>query len=151
MEAGASVLVPGGKSGKTFKSQSQSGIMPREPYWPVCVGQKYDQEITVSKLLKLTDEKNFAAHKEIVAAHGFKLDVRRAKIGASKHVRVRPWFARWQTQGVLVVVDEQITAGVLEDLLEVGGRYKGLGDYRPSAPKSPGPHGTFTAVIKRLS
>ena len=150
MEAGASVLVPGGKSGKTFKAQSQSGIMPREPYWPVFVGQKYDKEIPVDRVLKLMNEKDFEIHKQVAIDHGFKLDVRRAKIGASKHVRVRPWFQRWSIKGVLVVIDEQISESVMVDLLEIGGKFKGLGDYRPSSPKSPGPHGTFRAEIQRV-
>ena len=38
MEGGAMVLVPGGKSGKTFKAQTQSGMMSVAPFWPLTIG-----------------------------------------------------------------------------------------------------------------
>ncbi len=37
MEAGAQVPVPGGKHGKTFKSQTQSGMAVRGIGWPLLV------------------------------------------------------------------------------------------------------------------
>ena len=45
------------------------------------------------------------------------------------------------------MIDDQITTDVLRSILEYAGRYKGLGDWRPSS-KTPGPYGTFTAEIK---
>lgn len=146
MEGGAMVPVPGGKNGKTFKAQTQSGIQPLAPSWPILVESK---EVPVAKLLKLTAQKDFTAHKQAALDHGFELFIKRAKIGSSKHVRVRPQFQRWTVRGELVVSDEQITQSIFEDILEMAGKYKGLGDWRPSSPKAPGFRGMFTAAIKR--
>lgn len=146
MEGGAMVPVPGGKNGKTFKSQSQSGMMTGEPVWPLLVNGK---TISAKDLLALQKENSFAAHKDFCEKAGFMLFVKRAKIGASKHIRVRPRFDRWATRGTIVVWDEQITEGVLKDILEYAGKYKGLGDWRPGG-KTPGPHGMFSAEVRVL-
>lgn len=145
MEGGAMVPVPGGKNGKTFKAQTQSGIQPLAPSWPILVAGK---TIPVVKLLKLVGNGDFEVHKKYAADHQFELFIKRAKIGASKHVRVRPQFQNWQCEGQLVVSDEQITIGILRDILEMAGRYKGLGDWRPSS-KTPGFRGMFTAEVKK--
>jgi hypothetical protein len=147
MEAGASVLVPGGRSGKTFKSQTQSGILMSDVYWPLLVGGK---TIAYEPLKRLLGEKDFEKHKAEVKSLGFELFIKRAKIGSSKHVRVRPRFEKWGTIGELTVVDEQITTSVLTDIAEIGGHYKGLGDWRPSSPKKPGSFGMFTATITEI-
>lgn len=147
MEGAAMVLVPGGKSGKTFKAQSQSGIMPRSVGWELLVG---GQAIDTSPIDKLMSEKDFAKHEEAARKMGFLLFKKRAKIGQSKHVRVRPLFDQWSASGELLVVDEQITDAVLIDILEMAGKYKGLGDWRPSS-KTPGTFGMFTAAVKKLN
>lgn len=140
----ASVLVPGAKNGKTFKAQSQSGIIPRGVGWPLLVNGKTVPYAPVAELLKVKD---FAAHKERVLGLGFSLFVKRVRIGASKHVRVRPRFDTWGAKGQLVVKDDQITEDVLRDFFAVAGSYKGLCDWRPASPKSPGSYGTFTATV----
>ena len=147
MEGAAMVLVPGGKSGKTFKAQSQSGIMPRATGWDLMIGGK---RIDTAPLSNLMSENDFAKHEEAARATGFTLFKKRAKIGQSKHVRVRPRFDQWSAGGELVVVDEQITDSVLSDILEMAGKYKGLGDWRPSS-KTPGTFGMFTATVKRMN
>lgn len=146
MEAGAMVVVPGGKSGKTFKSQTQSGIMPTEIGWPLLVDKK---SVPYAPLGKLVGQKDFAKHKECALASGFELFLKRAKIGQSKHVRVRPKFDKWAAIGELVVTDEQITTSVLADIFDCGGRYKGLGDWRPGG-KTPGSFGTYEAEVKEI-
>lgn len=147
MEGGAMVLVPGGRSGKTFKAQSQSGILPRALGWPLLVSGKTIDAAPVNRLLR---EKDFAVHKTTVEAMGFELFVKRVRIGSSKHIRVRPRFHAWTASGELVVGDEQITTDVLTDILERAGQYKGLGDWRPSSPKAPGIFGTFTSSIEAV-
>jgi hypothetical protein len=144
MEGGAGVTVPGGRSGKTFKAQSQSGIQPREVGWPLLIGGKPVSTAPIEELVRVAD---FEAHKAAVKQLGFSLFVKRARIGQSKHIRVRPRFETWAAAGELVVTDEQITAAVLADILEVAGKYKGLGDWRPSS-KTPGTFGMFEASIK---
>lgn len=146
MEGGAMVPVPGGKNGKTFKAQSQSGMMTGEPQWPLLVGGK---TVPIKPLMDLNGESVFAKHKEAAQEAGFMLFVKRAKIGAAKHVRVRPRFDAWSATGTVVVWDDQITQGVLQDILDYAGNYKGLGDWRPGC-RTPGPHGMFSATVKAV-
>jgi hypothetical protein len=144
MEGGAMVPVPGGKMGKTFKAQTQSGMMSVEPCWPLLVGGR---EIAWADIERLKDEQDFERHKEAVRALGFGLLVKRAKIGTSKHIRVRPEFpAEWQLRGHIAVWDEQITKDALQTILDFAGRYKGLGDWRPGG-RTPGPFGTYEARV----
>ena len=145
MEGGAMVPVPGGKNGKTFKSQTQSGMMSVEPFWALLVNGK---PVAWSAVEALKNVDSFAEHKAKTRALGFDLLVKRAAVGASKHVRVRPQFAAgWQAVGSIAVWDEQITDRALADIFEYAGQYKGLCDWRPGAPKKPGPYGTFEATI----
>lgn len=146
MEAGAMVPIPGAKNGKTFKAQTQSGILPGAVAWPLLIDGK---SVPVAKILKLVGEKDFTKHKETAVSHGFSLFLKRAKIGQSKHIRVRPKFERWQLSGDLTVTDEQITTEVLSDIVEMGGTYKGLGDWRPGG-KTPGSFGMFEGKAEEL-
>lgn len=146
MEGGAMVPVPGGKNGKTFKSQSQSGMMTGEAAWPLFVNGK---TVAADDVLKLRAADDFKKHRETCAKFGFSLFVKRAKIGTSKHIRVRPRFDNWSSKGTVVVWDDQITEGVLSDILTYAGNYKGLGDWRPGG-KTPGPHGMFEATVKAV-
>lgn len=145
MEAGASV--PTGVKQKTFKSQTQSGIMPTSIGWPVFVNGK---PLSFAPFSALMNEKSFERHKEVAKAHGFELFLKRAKIGASKHVRVRPRFDRWATVGELIVTDEAITTKVLQTIFDYAGRYKGLGDWRPGG-KTPGSFGMFEARVSPVN
>jgi hypothetical protein len=146
MEGGAMVPVPGGKMGKTFKSQSQSGMMSVEPSWPLTID---GGPIKWSALEALRNVEKFTDHKTAAHDLGFELLVKRAAVGSSKHIRVRPQFAAgWQASGSIVVWDEQITEEALRDIFTYAGQYKGLGDWRPGAPKKPGPYGTFEAEIR---
>lgn len=146
MEGGAMVPVPGGKSGKTFKSQTQSGMMSVEPFWLLSIDGALIQWTDIEVLQA---EDSFKAHRETARGLGFDLMVKRAKIGSSKHVRVRPEFAAgWKASGTLAVWDEQITEVTLGQILEYSGQYKGLGDWRPGG-KTPGPYGMFEASIKK--
>lgn len=145
MEGGAMVPVPGGRSGKTFKSQTQSGMMCAEASWPLMTRDGII--VTWSDVDQLKNESDFSSCRDKVRALGFDLLVKRAKIGTSKHIRVRPEFAAgWSISGHLNVWDEQITEQVLKDILDYAGQYKGLGDWRPGG-KTPGPYGMFEAVI----
>lgn len=148
MDGGVMVPVPGGKSGKTFKAQTMSGILPGAAGWPLLVEGK---PIPVAKLLKLNGVADFAKHQDTALAHGFSLYLKRAKIGQAKHIRVRPRFEKWSIVVIVMVNDDQITTQVLSDIAEMAGKFKGLGDWRPGAPKSPGPFGMFVATVKQIS
>lgn len=146
MEGGAMVPVPGGKSGKTFKSQSQSGMMCLDSDWKMQVSGEL---VEIAKLHALLQEDDFEKHQEVARNLGFELHVKRAKVGTSKHIRVRPMFRDWQCSGVIVVKDEQITESVLRDILSYAGTYKGLGDWRPGS-KTPGAFGMFDVDLQAI-
>lgn len=144
MEGGAMVLVPGAKNSKTFKAQTQSGMQIGEPFWKLkCNGSGNIPMGPINALLK---QNEFTANRTAVTDLGFLLFVKRAKIGQSKHVRVRPRFDTWSCSGTINVMDEKITQRVLQDVLTYGGQYKGLGDWRPGG-RTPGWFGTFTASV----
>lgn len=143
MEAGA--MVPTGQGKKTFKSQSQSGISPLDNFKFLLDGE----EVPFSPIEDLKNERDFDTHQEIVKDLGFTLFTLRAKVGTSKHVRVRPRFAKWSCVGELYVIDEMITHTVLQTILSYAGKYKGLCDWRPGCA-TPGVFGTFNAEVKRI-
>lgn len=144
MEGGAMVPVPGGKNGKTFKSQSQSGMMSVDQVWPLTIGGNAIKWAAVESMKRVD---SFPDHLNAVRDMGFDLLVKRAKIGTSKHIRVRPIFRTWEIAGSIAVWDEQIDLKALTSILEFSGQYKGLGDWRPGG-KTPGPYGTFTVEIE---
>lgn len=146
MEGGAQVPVPGAKHGKTFKAQTQSGMLVVEEYWPLLVRGKL---VAVDRILELTNEPDFSVHYETAAKAGFSLLVKRAKIGSSKHVRVRPRFTAWSATGTLQVWDDQLNRASLVDILRLAGQNKGLGDWRPSS-RTPGPFGRFEAKLTEV-
>jgi len=147
MGGAVTVLIPGGKNGKTFKAESQSGIIPGSFGWPLLINGKAIAYAPIAELLKVKD---FAEHQKRVEKWGFSLFMKRAKIGQSKHVRVRPRFETWATRGRLKVTNDMITDEVLAAFLERAGADKGLGDWRPGSPKAPGPYGMFTAKVARV-
>lgn len=135
---------PTGKGQTTFKAQTQSGIVVDQASWPITVAGK---DVPYGSIKDLIGDADFEIHEATVASLGFALFVKRAKIGMAKHVRVRPRFDEWGCQGTMTVFDDQITKGVLTDILRFAGAYAGLGDWRPSSPKSPGPFGKFTVQV----
>ena len=146
MQGGAAVST--GKGPKTFKAQTQSGMRFLDEAWPMLVKGK---KVPVSPIHALIKERDFEVHLSTVRNLGFSLDVRRAPVGTAKHVRVRPKFPpNWTATGRVAVFDDQLTAKVLTEIIEYAGLYKGIGDWRPSSPKSPGPYGTFKANVKEI-
>jgi hypothetical protein len=143
MGGGALVPVPGGRRGKTFKSQSQSGLLIPEYHWPIYVDGK---TISMADINVLKEVESFQDHEAMVKDLGFELFVKRAKIGNSKHVRVRPRFDKWAISGTIMIIDSQITTELLLSILEVAGNQKGLGDWRPGA-KAPGSFGMFESKL----
>lgn len=144
-EGGTFVTVPGGRSGKTFKAQTQSGMLVAGPYAPVLVDGR---AIDVAPLLALAGaDLPFTEHQQKAKASRFVLHVKRARIKQQKHVRVRPIIDRWSIQVPVHVWDEQITTEVLQQVATYAGRYKGIGDWRPGSP-SPGSFGMFNATVR---
>ena len=90
----------------------------------------------------------YAEQAKAVLDLGFRLLAKRASVGQSKHVRVRPLFSDWSVEGQILVVDDTITKDCVERIFETAGLRIGLCDWRPDAPKSPGPYGRFRVTIK---
>ncbi|MFH1603653.1 MAG: hypothetical protein ABIH03_07080 [Pseudomonadota bacterium] len=97
------------------------------------------QQLLVAKIDAIAG--TFSEHLAAVRQLGFELLVKRARIGNSKHVRVRPMFTDWAVAGELTVVDQQITTDVLREIWLIAGLRIGLCDWRPDSPQSPGPYG----------
>lgn len=143
MKAGSRVPIPGGKFSKTFKEDTMAGMAIVEEHCQFLVSGK---EIAREQIEAFQLENDFAKHRTMAEALGFALHVKRAQVGTSKHVRVRPRFDKWSVIGTLDVWDEKL-AKSLPEILAVAGAQVGLGDWRPSS-KKPGPYGRFTHTLE---
>jgi hypothetical protein len=145
-EGGAKV--PTGKRSETYKKQSQSGLVLDDFAWPLLVD---GETVSIKDVKSLYGEMEFIDHIRCAEDHGFELFVKRVKIGSAKHVRVRPLFRKWSSNGTITVLDEEmsgITKDVLQKILDMAGSQCGLCDWRPSSPRASGPYGRFTATVK---
>jgi len=146
-EGAAKVLT--GKGKETYKKQSQAGIMIDQQQWTLYVN---GAEVPIDPFQGLIGNNTFTDHLDMAEENGFELLVKRAKIGRSKHIRVRPLFREWVLDGSLTVIDHEIS-GITEDVLRIimnqAGAMCGLGDWRPSSPNS-GTFGKFEPVIKAM-
>lgn len=140
-DGGKKCPAPTGKG--SMKAQTQSGILCNEINWPLTVGWKH---INYDAIKPLLHEQDFDAHMAATEALGFELLVKRARVGTSKHVRVRPRFRNWSATGTVTVFDAQISADMLRTLLAFAGRYAGIGDWRPGSP-TPGQFGMFSSEV----
>lgn len=141
------VKCPTGAGKGTFKSQSQSGLMVDQSSWPLLVNGK---EVPYSEIYAQKENNDFQEHEALAQRLGFELFTKRAVIGSSKHVRVRPRFNNWSASGTITVLDAQITTQVLTNILTFGGMYAGLCDWRPSSKRAPGSFGKFSVGIKEI-
>lgn len=136
-----------GKGQETYQRYTQSGIIVDQSSWPILVGGK---EIPYTPIKELIGNSDFESHQACVQELGFELFVKRAKIGTAKHVRVRPRFDSWSVSGSITVLEDKLTTDVLSNILTFAGVYSGLGDWRPSSPKSPGAFGKFSVELKEI-
>jgi hypothetical protein len=147
-EGGAKVLT--GKGKETYKKQTQAGIMIDQQQWTLYVNGK---EIPVTPFKELIGNNTFTDHLEIAEEYDFELLVKRAAVGQSKHIRVRPLFRNWQIVGSLTVIDKEtsgITESILRTVLNQAGALVGLGDWRPGSPRKSGTFGRFEPIIERM-
>jgi hypothetical protein len=105
--------------------------------------------IAVAKVTEMED-KSFVEQCTAVRILGFSLFVKRAKVGAAKHVRVRPRFEKWELRGTVEVIAKEIQEIHLRQMFEIAGFYKGLCDWRPGSQKAPGRFGRYTPELKRV-
>lgn len=145
-EGGA--LVGTGNKNSTFKAATQTGMRVLEIGWPIYT--RVGKLITCERLPGLMKEPDFAVHKQVAGEMGCPLFVKRARVGQSKHIRVRPMIEMgWTAEGTMAVTDERIKKDVLTEILFQCGVYRGLCDWRPGS-KTPGPYGTFSVEVKAL-
>lgn len=144
--AGAQIVM---KKQKTFKEASQSGLLIDSEFMEFrCNGEQIP--IAAFDWLKAATEEPTDFSHEVAAAkkHGFRLFTKRAKVGQSKHIRVRPRFDSWTVTGSLEVYAPEITFSVLEQMFSIAGR-GGLCDWRPNC-RTPGPYGMYEAKLMKL-
>lgn len=149
-EGGAKVPTGNTRGDKTFKKLSQSGIVLDAPEFEF---RNNGKQISTAPIRDLIGETDFFRHMEVAESLGFELLVKRAKIQMSKHVRVRPLFRNWTVSGTITVLDEDmfgLTKDVLQMIFDQAGAFVGLGDWRPSSPKSPGFYGKFMANLEEI-
>lgn len=146
LRAAVQVPIPGNRMRKTFKSEVMSEMVCDAPLFPLAASGK---KIDMKKVEKLMGVKEYAAHQTEVATMGFALFAKRARVGTSKHIRVRPKLDAWALSGTVTVWDDKL-AKALPEIFEIAGRKIGLGDWNPGG-KTPGPYGRFTADIKEVS
>jgi hypothetical protein len=144
-DGGKKCPAPTGKG--SLKSQTQSGILVNEIGWPLMVNGSVIPWAPIEAMLNETE---FEKHEQLAEQLGFTLFTKRARIGQSKHVRVRPRFDSWSASGTITVLDVQLTEQVLKNVLTHAGFYCGLMDWRPGSPTSPGQFGRFTATLKEI-
>jgi len=130
------------KKQKTYKEITQSGLLIPTEYLEFRCGGK---QIAIKDVLAVR-AKPFTAHTSAVQKLGFKLFIKRARVGQSKHVRVRPRFDDWSISGRIHILAQEITFEVLTQLFDLAGRI-GLCDWRPGC-KTPGPYGMFEAKLQ---
>ena len=143
---GATFVTVSGK--KTFKAQSQSGILVNELSWPIT--NNHGEQIEWEPIADLANEDDFEKHIEFAESKGFELFEKTVRVNQSKHIRVRPRFEKWTASGSITVFDEMITKEVLQMIFDAAGAFCGLCDWRPKSPKSPGPFGRFQATITEV-
>lgn len=129
------------KKQKTYKELTQSGLAIMSEYCRFMVGGK---PLPLSKIQALRGL-SFAEQSKAVQKMGFSLYAKRAKVGQSKHIRVRPRFDDWSVEGQIHVMSPDISEETLRTIFDIAGRC-GLGDWRPAC-KTPGPFGMFVAQL----
>lgn len=140
---GAKIII---KGAKTFKEMTQAAIYPHSEYFDFRLHD--GREVLWADIQALKDlsfKEQYDATRDRL---GFWLFAKRAKVGASKHIRVRPRFkAGWTVSGKITVADDLLTDDALERIFEKAGN-GGLFDWRPQG-KTPGVWGRYRAKLKK--
>lgn len=139
-QAGAKMTL---KRQTTFKAITQSGLLMTDENLEFTNG---GEQISVLKFVEMRGEK-FTDQKKAVEKAGFDLLIKRAKVGTSKHVRVRPMFRSWAVSGEVKILTPDITFDSLQTLFQLAGDV-GLCDWRPGC-KTPGRYGMFEAMVTK--
>lgn len=131
--------------GRTMKRSAAAGLFIPDEFLTLLVDGK---EIDGSQFFDKLDESDFDGYRARCSKLGFELWAKRAKVGQSKHIRVRPRFNSWAVRGRIETILPEFTEEIVGQLFDITGKRIGLGDWRVGSPKSPGPFGQFAAKIK---
>ena len=134
------------KKQKTFKEISQSGMGILAEYLEFRCGAD-NHQVAIADVLAVADA-TFVEQADMARELGFRLFIKRAKIGTSKHVRVRPRFDQWTARGEVVTTKQELTFDAVSKLFELAGSV-GLCDWRPGC-KTPGSFGMFTSQLREV-
>ena len=144
-QAGAQIPLPKGKNGKTLKEATQACMYIAEEY---CRFHSDGKLIDINAIHQMRlDNMPFTEQADAARGLGFRLFLKRAKIGQAKHVRCRPRFDNWSVSGLINVVKPEIIGKeIIQQLFDIAGNV-GLGDWRPGC-KTPGPFGMFKTKLE---
>ena len=140
-KASASVIM---KKQKTYKEVSQSGMAVMSEYMKFQCGPDYKQ-ISYADIKAMENDEYSSQYRD-VADFGMRLFMKRAKVGQSKHIRVRPRFDQWRVSGSLLVTAPELTKEVLKTIIGIAGTL-GMCDWRPGC-KTPGSFGMYKAELR---
>ena len=142
--AGAKVPYDKSPAFKTFKPICGQGIVFDKIEFPLLVKGKPVLLETLVPLFEI--DADMEAHFNAAKALGFSLDVRRVKVGQSKHVRVRPVFSDWSIKGAFeVVMESELKLADMKKIVAIAGNSFGIGDWRP---QTFGEYGRFSMTLK---
>jgi len=61
----------------------------------------------------------------------YQIDLRPVRVQKARIIRQRPIFSRWRLNFLLEITEPQLPGKVVKEILDYGGRYVGIGDFRP--------------------
>ncbi len=79
----------------------------------------------------------------VIMPQKYEVDERPVIVQRARVIRYRPKWEKWELEFDVVIMDEDIASEVVKHALDHGGRYVGIGDFRPSKK---GPFGRFHVV-----
>lgn len=79
----------------------------------------------------------------IINPQTYTVDERPVIVQRARVVRYRPKWEKWSLEFDVVIMDDNIASEVVKQALDDGGRYTGIGDFRPAKK---GPFGRFQVV-----
>jgi hypothetical protein len=123
---------------------SQSGMIPTDEYFKLLIkGKQVDFKPFTAMAEK---DKPFTDFLIPARKAGFELFMKRARVGAAKHVRVRPRISNWEVHGTLEIIDEALTETAIRAIFAQT-RKVGLGDWRAGCT-TPGRFGSFVSELQ---
>ena len=117
IKAATSFIIPG-RGKKSYKDLFKSAVFVTPDYIPHGLKGLPEKLVEQGKLF---------------------IDKRLVRVNNSGVERLRPMLKNWSLEFIIEISDEQVSRDTVKQILEHGGRYIGIGDYRPK-------FGRFTVV-----